>query len=335
MSDYLDQLSTVLNGHSELLIIPHNDPDPDSIAAAMGLSYLVSEKFGIDPRIGYRGIVGRAENKALVRYLKYPLHRLNQDEIQRRIPIALIDAQPGAGNNPLPAGFPTKIVIDHHAWREETSLSEFIDVRPEVGASATILTEYLQAADLNIPSFLATGLFYGIKTDTMGLGRNTSPADTAAYLFLQPKVDVDALVQIERAQVSASYFKSLTSAIQAAHLYNNDLVVSYLGEMTYPDLGAEVADLLLRLQGIKWVICVGVYENDLILSVRSRSQRIRAGNLARQIIGTKGTAGGHGTMAGGQIRLLQQDPVQLSNQLVKSALQYLKGNDALDGKPLI
>jgi len=169
----------------------------------------------------------------------------------------------------------------------------------------------------------------------MGLGRNTSPADTAAYLFLQPQVDVDALVQIERAQVSASYFKSLTSAIQAARLFDNDLVVSYLGVMKYPDLGAEIADLFLRLQGIKWVICIGVYENDLILSVRSRSQRIRAGDLARRIIGTKGTAGGHGTMAGGQIRFLQQDPVQLSNQLVKSALQYLKANDALDGKPLI
>jgi len=101
MMDKLEQLREVLYGHSQLLIIPHNDPDPDAIASAVGLQYLVAEMFGIKAQIRYRGIIGWAENRALVRYLKHPLHKLKHKKINQDIPLALIDTQPGAGNNPL------------------------------------------------------------------------------------------------------------------------------------------------------------------------------------------------------------------------------------------
>jgi nanoRNase/pAp phosphatase (c-di-AMP/oligoRNAs hydrolase) len=335
VTEILNKLQQALDGHSQLLIIPHNDPDPDAIAAAVALRYLVIEKYAIEARIVYHGIIGRAENKALVRYLNHPLHRAEGNVIRQSVPIALVDTQPGAGNNPLPNDISATIVIDHHQWREKSSKADFVDVRPEIGASATILTEYLRSARLDIPSSLATALFYGIKTDTMGLGRGASRNDTEAYFYLQPRVDVEALVQIERAQVPVAYFKSLTAAMQAAHLYGDDLVISYIGNLKYPDMGAEMADLLLRLQGIKWVICMGVFQDDFILSVRSRSRRIGAGTLVQRIVGNRGTAGGHGTMAGGQIRINKQDPYPLSEQLTKTALRLIKGDDSLVATPLI
>lgn len=332
--DKLKQLFEILAGHSKVLIVPHNDPDPDAIASAVGLRYLLSEKWGVNSQIKYHGIIGRAENKALVRYLKHPLIRFRQQDIDPEIPIALIDTQPSALNHPVPKTIQPKIVIDHHALKDPLSQIPFLDIRPEIGASATIVTEYLQAARIDLPSSLATALFYGIKTDTMGLGRGASHNDIAAYFYLLPKLDVEALVQIERAQVPATYFKSLNLALQATHLYS-DLAVSYLGVMKYPDLGAEIADLLLRLKGVKWVICMGTYEDELILSVRSRSRRIGAGILAQHIVGNLGSSGGHGTMAGGQIQINQRDPFQLSEQLTKIALQYIKGESSLVGKPLI
>lgn len=335
MTDHIQKLRETLDDHSQLLIIPHNDPDPDAIAAAVGLRYLVSEKFGIKAVIGYRGIIGRSENKALVSYLHHPLHKTDHKEINNGTPVALVDTQPGVGNNPLPENIAPTIVIDHHAWRDASANAQFFDVRPEIGASATILTQYLQIAELDFPSYLATALFYGIKTDTMGLARGAAPDDASAYFFLQNKVDVEALGQIERAQVPITYYKSLTLALQAARLYDNDLVISNIGIIKYPDLGAEIADLLLRLQGVIWVVCLGVYKDDLILSVRSRSRQIGAGNLARFIIGDLGTAGGHGTMAGGQIRLQKQDPYQISDQLTKLALEYIKRDTSMVGRTLI
>ena len=95
---------------------------------------------------------------------------------------------------------------------------------------------------LEPPPWLATALFYGIKTDTMGLGRGASMPDVAAYYYLQPLVDIEALMEIERAQVPASYFKSFVTAFQAARVFNS-VVLSYIGTMSYPDQAAKIADL--------------------------------------------------------------------------------------------
>jgi len=139
-------------------------------------------------------------------------------------------------------------------------------------------------AKLNFTPKLAAALFHGIKTDTMGLERGASSNDAAAHFFFQPKVDDD------------------------------DLVISYLGNLKYPNSGAEIADILLRLQGVKRVICPGMYKHD-IFSLRSRRWKDGADNLARLIIGKHGVAGGLDKMAGSQNRSINQAPSQLLDQL--------------------
>ena len=169
---------------------------------------------------------------------------------------------------------------------------------------------------------LATALFYGIKTDTLGLVRGASPADVAAYFALQPLVDVEALVTIERAQVPKEYFQSLDAALHSARVYGN-VVTSFIGQMRRPDLAAEMADLLLRLRGMQWAICIGVYGDELILSLRTRSGKSGAGQVAQAIAGEQGTAGGHGSMAGGQVPLQGADPESLADEFLGRALARL------------
>lgn len=330
----LDLLFEALGGAGAVLILPHNDPDPDAIASAVALRHLLAETWGVEGQIVYKGIIGRAENKALVRYLGHLLHRLSGSDLLQSLPVALVDTQPGTGNNALPPQSTAAIVLDHHPWREATATATFADVRPELGATSTILTEYLQAAGVEPPPQLAIALFYGTKTDTTGLGRGASPSDVAAYFYLQHRIDVEALVEIERAQVPAEYFTRLDAALQAARIYD-DVIISYIGPMSRPDMAAEMADLLLRLRGAQWVICIGAYKDDLILAVRSRSRRGGAGQLAREIVGDRGTAGGHGTMAGGQILLGSAAPEQMAQQLSQRALTYLKVAPEIVGRPLV
>lgn len=330
----VDRLLKTVADAGSLLIVPHNDPDPDAIASAVGLRYLVTQRLGRESTVAYAGFIGRAENKAMVRYLGRPLKQLAPSDLRDSAHIALVDTQPGAGNNPLPPGRIPTVVIDHHALREETSQTAFSDVRTDLGASSTIVTEYLQVAAVEPPPWLATALFYGIKTDTMGLGRGASLPDVAAYYYLQPMVDIEALIEIERAQVPASYFKSFVTAFQAARVYNS-VVLSYIGAMSYPDQAAEIADLLSRLEGTQWVLCTGTYNSSLILAVRSRSRRTGAGMLVRAVVGTQGMAGGHGTMAGGQVPLRGADPAALAEQLGQKTLAYLKIPADTPGRPLI
>ncbi|NIV29473.1 MAG: bifunctional oligoribonuclease/PAP phosphatase NrnA, partial [Anaerolineae bacterium] len=177
MEDRLAQLLQSVEGTGEILILPHNDPDPDAIASAVALCHLLAEKASTEGHIGYKGIIGRAENQALVRYLDHPLQRLTGSDLRQARSIALVDTQPGAGNNALPIHMAPTLVLDHHPWREETASAAFADVRPGVGSTSTLLVEYLQAAGIEPAPPLATALFYGIKTDTLGLVRGASPAD--------------------------------------------------------------------------------------------------------------------------------------------------------------
>ena len=332
--DRLKRLFDTVSGAESVLILPHNDPDPDAIASALALRYLLEHRLATKAVIAYKGIIGRAENRAMVRYLGSPVRRLTAQDWRQAMPIALVDTQPGTGNNALPPGSTASIVIDHHPWAEATAAARFADIRTEVGATSTILTEYLQIAGLEPAPPLATALFYGIKSDTLGLGRGASPADANAYFYLQPRVDVEALVEIERAQVPPDYFKSLTATLQAARIYDT-VVISYMGPLKYPELAAEMADLLLRLQGTQWVMCMGTYQETLILAVRTRRPRGGAGQLVRSIVGDRGTAGGHGTMAGGQVPLQDQDPEAVATQLSQQALRLLKVDPETANRRLI
>jgi hypothetical protein len=129
------------------------------------------------------------------------------------------------------------------------------------------------------------------------------------------------------------YFKGLVSALQSARIYG-EVIISYLGEMGRPDLAAEMADLLLRLRGVAWVICMGSYQGEIIMSVRTHSQQ-DAGAFAQAIVGDLGSAGGHGTMSAGQVPLQDRNPEILSLMLKRRALERLGIDPSVAGKPLI
>ena len=336
MKEHLDRLLEAVEGAGTVLILPHNDPDPDAIASAVALHRLLTERSGVEEvQVAYSGIIGRAENRALVRHLDRPLRRLARSDLRRSACIGLVDTQPGAGNVTVPDGSEIAIVLDHHPRREAGRATRFALVRPDIGATSTLLTMLLQAADIDPPPLLATALFYGIKTDTMGLGRGTYSEDVAAYSYLQLRIDAEVLSDIEYAQAPAAYFQQLDAALRASRVYDS-LVVSYLGAMTHPDLAAEMADLLLRLEGTRWALCMGVYEGELILSVRTRDRRGWAGRLAQGIVGDQGTAGGHGSMGGGQIALEDRDLDQLVREIRGCVLEHLNiAPEHRSGHPLI
>ena len=104
-----------------LLILPHNNPDPDAIASALALQHLLKEKLGVNSNIAYQGIIGRAENRALVRYLNYPLKPVTSLDLTGVVPVALVDTQPGTGNVILPPQSGVIVVIDHHLRRTDVT----------------------------------------------------------------------------------------------------------------------------------------------------------------------------------------------------------------------
>jgi nanoRNase/pAp phosphatase (c-di-AMP/oligoRNAs hydrolase) len=298
----LTKLKELLKGKTRLLIFMQDNPDPDSIASAVALRKLANSIGNIQCTITHGGTVGRAENRALVKYLGLNLHPCTEIDFGRFDCVAIIDTQPGTGNNSLPAEVVPDIVIDHHSLKSATRAAQLIDIRSEYGATATILLEYLIQAGIEPDIQLATALFYAIRSDTQDLGRQTVRADIEAMALLFPLANKRTLSAIQRGSVPRAYFQMLGEALRNARI-QGWAIITDLGTIEHPDMIAEVADLLLREDETCWVMCTGISENKLFISIRTSKEDARADKVIRRVIARKGTGGGHPTFAGGQIPL--------------------------------
>jgi nanoRNase/pAp phosphatase (c-di-AMP/oligoRNAs hydrolase) len=292
----------LLQTRHNLVIFMHDNPDPDAMAAAMGLKYLVEQTTDVHATLALGGIVGRAENRAMMDALRIPLVPADVLNIDRFDSIAIVDSQPGTGNNSLPSGKTVDIVIDHHPAREESAHSPWCDIRPQLGATSTIISQYLRERKIPIHTHLATALFYAIRSETRDLGREATAAERDAYLHLIPLVDYHLMFRIQQPKVPRAYFQAVDRALRSAEMWG-DIVTVNLGSMAYPDLVAEIADMLLDCEGAQFVFCCGRYGKQLFVSLRTESTQRRAGTLMRQLIASDGAAGGHGTTAGGRLHV--------------------------------
>lgn len=324
-ADSVNSMIEWLRGRGKILIICHDNPDPDSIAAAVALRHLVLIKTGQDAVLAYGGVIGRSENRRMVELLEITLVPICKLDLSQFAVVCMVDTQPDAGNNSLPAGQPVDLIIDHHPPKKAFSDIFWIDVRENYGASATILFEYLQSQDVSINTKLATSLFYAIKSETQDLGREWSKADRDAYLKLLPLSNNQILYDIIHPQVSRDYFTTFHAAIENAHVYGEMLVFN-LRKVENPDLVAELADFLLRQQGVNYVLGMGWFDGTQILSMRSLNPEVKLGLIIQTMVAGIGTAGGHGMIAGGQVRnidggdLAQQE---LEQELTRRMFQAL------------
>lgn len=290
-------------GRTRALVLPHDNPDPDSLASAWALATLLKERIGIPTDIAYGGIIGRSENSAFVKVLKIPVVPVSQVRLDDYDFFALTDTQQGVKNHALPEDMTADVVIDHHPLREDPVRNPFADLGGSYGATSTMLTEYLRAAKINPSRELATALYYGIKADTRDLERQTRDPDVDCYLWLFPRIQRELLSQIEHPELPLRYFKMYHAAIEKARLYSS-AVLTDLGEVYSPDMVAEVAERLSFLEGAKWSLAFGSFRSQLYLSLRVRDRRMNAGRLIRETCADfGGSAGGHGSMAGARVPL--------------------------------
>lgn len=331
----LEGLEKVLKKGKNLLILVHNNPDPDAIACAAALEFLVEEQFKIKSSIAYGGNIGRAENKEMVRRLGIQLKRVNRLNWDKYDKVALVDSQMGAGNNLLPADRSCDVVIDHHPKRGKKSAAVEV-IEANIGVSSTILVEWINFLELDIPVDLATALSYAISSETQSLGRETTQRDIQAYLSVYTRSSMRKLAQILYPKLSKEYFKTLAKTLQKCYVYRQ-LLYSHVGDIPAAEFVSEMADFLLRLERISWVMVTGRLKDQLIIALRSSNPSARAGELVRKLATDSNTVGGHDMTAGGYIQLdngKKQELMELEINLSKNFAAEL-GYEKVEWKSLL
>lgn len=322
---------------SPLLVLTHDYPDPDALASACALQHLTQNTFGIRTRIAYGGIIGRHENKKMVRALRLPVHKLRPDDLATHAGIALVDTQPAFGNNSFPKTKRAAIVIDQHPYVVRP-LADLLMIDANVGATSVLLAQVLLSNGISVPPWLATALVYGILTDTHNLYGIRRPEIIETYLALLPMCDVRALAHIQYPSRPRRFFGGLVKGIEHA-LIREKLIVSHLGHVESPDLVSQMADFLLTCDGIRWSLCTGRIAEWLHISLRTAKSSGGAGLILRDILNDSGQAGGHGRVAGGRLRVGKNKSeavwARTEHLLTRRLLRRLKISGRTHARPLV
>src|SRR5438874_2683456 len=209
----VERLRSHFASADRVLIMMQDDPDPDAIASALALRALLGRTKAAAP-IATFGTITRPENRAMLRILEIDVEQIKPRAIGEYERVAMVDCQPSF----FEEGFgEVDLVIDHHP-EETPARARLKDIRPAYGATSTILTEYLRAADVKIRERLATALLYGIKADTLHLERGATRADMDAFAFLHGHANHNALLRIERPDLPEAALDVLAPGIAGRRL---------------------------------------------------------------------------------------------------------------------
>ncbi len=330
------KLQEVIQSGRRLIIFLHDHPDPDAIASGWILSR-IAEHLGVRPQIVYGGRLGRAENRTMVKLLRIPLRSLEERPIRplHSDRYALVDTQPGTGNNSFPhQSTPCHIVIDHHP-RLDNLKAEFIDIESGQGSCTTRLAEYHQIFGLNMDSMLATATVYAILSETQDLGREANHVDLKLLERLMPLAKLRLLGQIRHPVRSRNYYRTVARAMREVVIARNTCVC-HIGSVDEPEMVAEMADFLVSMERITWCLTTGYVDGNMALSLRTTQTHAEAQKVMKKILNGLGKGGGHGMLAGGLMTCANLEGYQNRLTLItRRFLSQLHRKQTENLKPLV
>lgn len=320
----VQQLRETLAEVRNLLILVQHDPDPDAIASGLALRKVLGRKKTTAP-IGSFGQVTRPENVTMVQLLDTEIEQITPDKLSQYDGIALVDVQPPYFGDLLPR---VDVVIDHHPFTAPY-MTRYRDVRTNFGSTSTIFVEYLQAISAKVTQRLATALYYGIKTDTLFLGRETTDADIDAFTYLYPLANHSLIRRMERPKLPLRDLDAFGYALRARTIIGTTFF-THLGMVEREDVLPQFAEFCLQVEGVERSVVSGIFKGNLVVSVRNEAHGKSAGELVRLAFDYLGSAGGHRCMAKAVVPLtnLEKEFGRLSDselgQLIQNQMmQYL------------
>lgn len=282
-----------------LLVI---NADPDALASSLAVKRLLRYKVH-SVTISYPNEIRRLSNLAMVDLLKISIERLHNISLKNYSKKVMLDSQPLH----LPAfeNIRFDAVIDHHpitsGWE-----ADYIDLRPDYGAVASMMIEYLRAGSMKPSVALATALFYAIKVDTNNFEKKANLADAISFRYLFNLANHNLVRKIELSELRISELNYFRTALTEMKISNNRLYV-HVGRVYNPDILVIIADFFNHVQKVSWVFVSGIHGERLVVIFRCDGYKKNAGRLAENIFAEVGSAGGHREAARAEVPLKNLD----------------------------
>lgn len=318
----LDEILNNIN-REHVYIQTHNFPDPDALASAYGLQRLLKGR-GIEASICYSGKIDRYSTGKMMELLGIQI--LNIDELEcvlrEEDEVILVDSQKGNSNIINIAGDEI-ICVDHHPQNEQYQY-RFTDIRPDVGACATIIAQYFYENQVEMDEKTATALTYGIRIDTNNLARGVSKLDMEMIYRMYDQCDYEIIHMLENSNICFEDLMAYSKAISSIEVYDN---VSFADTGKDCPVIANISDFMLALKEVSFSVVYSRKEGGIKLSVRSEKNALDAGKIVRKALEGIGNGGGHASMAGGFVPFegTDEDAELLMDKIKEQTIEIVSG----------
>ena len=293
-------LREIITAKDLVLVMGHRMPDSDSFGAAVGI-------YRIAQTLGRKAHIVLNEVPASIGSMVDLFH--NNPEYSEDMLITGQQALDLAGGNcvlvvvdvnkPSITECPdllkvckSVVVLDHHRQGTETIESATLSyVEPYASSSSEMVSEILQyiVDNIKIRSEEADCLYSGIMVDTNNFMTKTGVRTFEAAAFLRRNgADVTRVRKLFREDAFA--YKAKADAVSQAEIYRTDFAISVCTADDLPNppiIGAQAANELLNIKGIKASFVLTDYQSKIYISARSIDE------VNVQIIMERMGGGGH------------------------------------------
>ena len=310
-------LREFIESRDKVMVMGHRQTDVDSFGAAIGI-YRAAKV------LGKRAYVVVNEITSSVRPMKEcftdnPIYEtdmfLNSEQaiemIDRNTVLVIVDTnRPSYTECPeLLSRTPTIVVLDHHRQTNEQIENAVLSyIEPYASSACEMVAEILQYFDegLKIKAVEADCLYAGIIIDTNNFTGKTGVRTFEAAAFLRRcGADVTRVRKMFRNDMAE--YKARAEAVRHAEIYHGfAIAICPTENLESPTIvGAQAANELLNINGVKASIVLTDYQHKTYVSARSIDE------VNVQILMERMGGGGHMNMAGAQLEYGVEETIEI------------------------
>lgn len=290
-----------------ILVMGHTMTDVDSLGAAIGI-YRAAESIGKKAHI----VLNRPTNSIRSVYEDY----INNPDYPEDMYISSSEAKDMMNNNSMVIVVDTNrpqmtecpellqmtktiVVLDHHRQSRDNIDNAMLSyIEPYASSACEMVAEILQYIDedIKIPPLEASSMYAGMMIDTNNFTNRTGVRTFEAAAFLRRcGADIPYVRKIFRDDMDS--YRAKASIISNAEVYRQQFAIAR-GQNLRVDsptiIGAQAANELLDIEGIRASFVLTVYQGRIYVSARSIDE------VNVQIIMERLGGGGHMNASGAQ-----------------------------------
>lgn len=289
----------------QIFVMGHKLADADSLGACMGIyraakelgkkAHIILDEVSNSIRPLYDEIIdSSAYESDIFLTPERALERMNENTM-----VVVVDTnKPQMTECPELLRCRTIAVLDHHRQGSTVIDNAVLSyVEPYSSSTCEMVAEVLQYIedDLRVPSVEADCLYAGIMIDTRNFMNRTGVRTFEAAAYLRRcGADITRVRKMFRDDMES--YRAKAETVRMAEVYREEYAIAeYPGGIESPTvLGAQAANELLDISGIKASFVLTIYNGRIFLSARSIDE------VNVQIIAEKLGGGGHINAAGAQ-----------------------------------